>query len=361
MREKRIMADTENCKLEYRSVIKFLILEGNSPQDIHHRMITVYNDDAPSYATVKRWAIEFKSGRKSLGDDPRSGRPASSVNKENIEAVKALIHKDRRIKFREIHALTGLADPQIKEIIHEHLNMSKLSARWIPRILTKENKRLRLETSDRILELYNADPENFLACCVTGDETWIHHFDPESKEESMMWTASGQAPPVKARRLKSAGKIMLTVFWDAAGALLLDFLPHKETVNAVYYADLLSRLREAIKEKRRGMLTRGVMLLHDNAPVHTAHNAQAALKTLHFTQLEHPPYSPDLAPSDFHLFPHLKKHLRGTHYSTDDALKKAVEKWFNSQPVSFFKSGIEALSARCLKCILLDGDYVEKI
>lgn len=355
------MAEVENSKIELRSVIKFLTLEGNGPKDIHLRMANVYGDEAPSYATVKRWAAEFKRGRNSVLDDPRSGRPSTAVNQENIDKIQALVHADRRIKVREISASTGLAKPQISEIMHHHLNLSKLSARWIPKILTEQNKQKRLETSDRLLALYNSDPQNFLGSCVTEDETWVHHYDPESKQESMLWTEAGEMPPVKARRLRSAGKIMLTVFWDAAGPLLLDFLPHNQTLNAEYYAALLVRLKDAIRDKRRGMLGKGVKLLHDNAPCHTSNIVQARLRELRFQQLEHPPYSPDLAPSDFHLFPHLKKYLRGNRYGSDNALKNAVKNWFESQPISFFQAGFEGLRSRCLKCILLDGDYVEKL
>ena len=82
-------------------------------------------------------------------------------------------------------------------------------------------------------------------------------------------------------------------------------------MNAAYYASLLHKLRDAIKEKRRGMLSRGVRLHHDNAPVHTAAVAKAAVKECGFKEIEHPPYSPDLAPSDCYLFSKLQKDLRG--------------------------------------------------
>ena len=74
------------------------------------------------------------------------------------------------------------------------------------------------------------------------------------------------------------------------------------TVNAAYYASLLHKLRDAIKEKRQGMLSCGVRLLHNNTPVHTVAVAKAAVKEHGFEEIEHTPYSPDLAPSDYYLF-----------------------------------------------------------
>jgi len=83
---------------------------------------------------------------------------------------------------------------------------------------------------------------------------------------------------------------------------------------------VLTNLCQAVKEKRRGMLTRGPLLLHGNAPAKMSRVAQAIVKDIEFEQLSHPPYSPDLTPSDFYLFRHLKQHLRRTRFFDDDDL-----------------------------------------
>src|ERR1051325_7851624 len=172
-------------------------------------------------------------------------------------------------------------------------------------------KRQRVECSREVLAMIREDEERFYARLVTCDETWLHNYDPESKQESMAWKHAGSPATRKFKVVKSAGKVMASVFWDKDGILLIDYMPHKTTITGKYYADLLVQLRAAIKEKRRGKLARGVMLLQDNAPVHTSHIAQASLRECKFVQVPHPPYSPDLAPSAFFLFPNLKKHLRG--------------------------------------------------
>ena len=120
---------------------------------------------------------------------------------------------------------------------------------------------------------------------------------------------------------------MCTIFWDAEGILLIDFMPQKVTITGVYNADLLHKLRLAIKEKRRGKLTKVPLLLHDKAPAHRSHVGQAAILESVFEEMHHPPYSPDLAPSDYHLFKNLKQHLRGQRFLTDDELKYATEEW----------------------------------
>ena len=96
---------------------------------------------------------------------------------------------------------------------------------------------------------------------------------------------------------------MCIVFWDTKVILLTDNMLQKGTITGVYYADLLHKLRDAIKEKRRGKLTKVPLLLHDNAPAHRSHIGQVAVVECGFEEMRQPPYSPDLAPSDYHLFP----------------------------------------------------------
>ena len=132
--------------------------------------------------------------------------------------------------------------------------------------------------------------------------------------QSKQWKHASSPPPRKFRTQPSAGKIIATIFWDSNGLLLIDYLPAKTTMNGEYYANLLLKLHNAIKQKRRGMLTAGVWLLHDNAPVRKSMIAQQAIHECGFLQLDHPAYSPDLAPSDYYLFRNLKSYLRGQRY-----------------------------------------------
>lgn len=350
----------ETSKTEFRAVIKFLTKEGVNATEIHKRMTNVYGKEAPQYSTVAKWSAEFKRGRSSLDDDPRSGRPSEAITEDTIARIQGLIMSDRRIKVDEIASECGISHGSVCTVIHEHLHMSKVSARWVPRNLNAHDRHQRVESSRELLDIYNADPDNFHARLVTGDETWIHHWDPETKQESMQWKHKHSPAPKKFKTQPSAGKIMATVFWDSKGVILIDYKPPKTTITGAYYADLLKRLRAAIKEKRRGKLTAGVMILHDNAPVHKSRVAQASLQQCGFEQLNHPPYSPDLAPSDYYLFRNLKSHLRGTRFANDDDLKATTEAWLRDQSEDFYFKGIDSLKDKWAKCIEVQGDYIEK-
>jgi len=88
------------------------------------------------------------------------------------------------------------------------------------------------------------------------------------------------------------------------------------------------------------------LFLHDNARLHTARATTDALETLKFEVLSHPPYSSDLAPNDFHLFPHLKRDLKGTHFTLDDEVKQAVASWIKQRTPEFFTDGMRKLVLR---------------
>ena len=126
------------------------------------------------------------------------------------------------------------------------------------------------------------------------------------------------------------------------------------------YVKILQKLKKTIQRKRKNKWESGVLLLHDNASSHTCRAAQSEIQTLGFTQVTHPPYSPDLAPSDYHLFPKMKEFLRQRTFTDDTSLEKSTLQWLQRQPREFYERGISALPRRWEKCVTLRGGYVEK-
>jgi len=149
-------------------------------------------------------------------------------------------------------------------------------------------------------------------------------------------------------------------FWDSKGVIMTDYLSKGSTVIGTYYANELCKLHEALKSKRRGKLRRWVLLLHNNALAHTSAVATSAAAECGYELLPHPPYSPDLAPSDFCLFPLMKEHLSGTHFSSGNDIIASVEVFLQRQDELFYKTGIQKMQARWNKCIEVGGDRVEK-
>jgi histone-lysine N-methyltransferase SETMAR len=137
-------------------------------------------------------------GRDSLEDDPRPGRPVDATTPENVEKGEQLVLEDTRLKKKQLAEMVGVSFTTILNILHQHLGLSKVSARWVPRMLTPLQKRQRVECSE-FLDLCWDNHDEILRRIVTGDETWVHHYDPESKQESMHWHKKGTPPPKSLR------------------------------------------------------------------------------------------------------------------------------------------------------------------
>ena len=166
---------------------------------------------------------------------------------------------------------------------------------------------------------------------------------------SRQWVGPGSPRPKKFKTQPSAGKVTAAVFWDAKGVIMLDFLPKR--ITGVYYANLLDQLRTAIREKRPGKLSKGVLLQQNNVRVPTCKVAMDAVEGNGYELIPHPAYLPDLAPSDFFLFPNLKKVIRVLHFRSDEEVMTAVEEWVNGKDPDFFSSGLMALEHHWSKCI----------
>ncbi|GBN56033.1 Histone-lysine N-methyltransferase SETMAR [Araneus ventricosus] len=138
-------------------------------------------------------------------------------------------------------------------------------------MLTEIHKTSRMGAALKFLFRYHTGGEDFLNRIVTGDETWVAHVNAETKQQSMAWGHTDSPTRLrKARQTLSARKLMVTVFWDAQGILLIEFMTRGTTINSEVYCRTLKKLKRAIQNKRRGLLSSGVVLLHDSARPHTA-------------------------------------------------------------------------------------------
>ncbi len=178
--------------------------------------------------TVKNWFNKFQRGRTSVFDEPPPGAPKTATTEDNVKKIHDLVLADHRLKLREIAETVGMSKGRVGYILHEILGKRKLSARWVPRLLTPDNKRNRETTSEQCLTLFKHNPKEFLRHFVTVDETWIHWYTPETKEQSKQWLSPGEPAPKKAKTVLAARKVMATVFWDSQSVIYIDYLRVKK-------------------------------------------------------------------------------------------------------------------------------------
>jgi histone-lysine N-methyltransferase SETMAR len=155
-------------KSEYSAVIKFFVKEGLTPNEIYSKFIKVYGDSSPSFSTIKEWTAEFKRGRTNLEDDPREGLPKSATPKI-IEQVHDMLSDERRIKVREIAETIGFSKQRGGYILHEELGIKRLCARWVPRLLSADQKRTCMKISEQSLKRFNKNETDFVRRFITMD------------------------------------------------------------------------------------------------------------------------------------------------------------------------------------------------
>ena len=262
-----------------------------------------------------------------------------------------MVWSDRRLTIRMIVDNLDLNRKSVRNILLHDLGMRKVCAKLVPKILSEDQKQRRVDFCKDMLEKIRDDP-NILYQVITGDETWVFQYDPETKRQSMQWKITGSPRPKKARMSKLKIKVMLIAFFDQKDLVHHEFVPEGETVNQYFCQKVLIRLHGRVLRIRRALWSdKSWLLHHDNAPAHNRLSVRQLLVTKQGTALDHPTYSPDLAPCDFWLFPQLKIVIKGTHFSSSEEIKASVTKELKSIKEKEFAKCFRGWQDRMQKCI----------
>ena len=253
------------------------------------------------------------------------GRPVSVLTEKNVATVKTLIEEDARYTVQEIEELNGIHSSSVLKILRERLGLRKICARRVPHLLTDEQKQSRVRLESQVIEKYDKCDPRRLEEVVTGDETWIYHFQPDSKAKAKVWVSSEGDRPVIARRCKTSNCMLYAIFFDSKGPVLQIPVAKGSSVTGKFYREsVLTQLVDFYQKRRPRTGVRGIKLLHDNAPAHKSATVQEYLKESGLVVLDHPLHSPKLSPCDFWLFPRLKEMLTGHRFESRCGIGSAV-------------------------------------
>jgi len=173
--------------IEKRAVIKFFFLQFKASKEIHAILRETLGEHAQSYATVKNWVAQFKRGDFSTCDAPRPGQHKTVTTPEIIVQTHALLLEDCSISVKSIAEQLGISRGWVGSIIHEVLDMRKLSAKVVLKFLHADQKRQRCQSSEQFWNFFRRYLYDFLLRLVAMDETWLYRYDPETKQQSMEW------------------------------------------------------------------------------------------------------------------------------------------------------------------------------
>lgn len=260
-----------------------------------HRMLEeAYGTHAPSLRTCKRWFERFRDNDFDVRNEER-GRPPKKFEDTELQEI---LDEDDTLSQQQMAKMLNVDQATISRRLKDMGKIQKCG-KWVPHKLTERQQENRKVICEMLLQ--RQQRKGFLHRIVTGDEKWIYFENPKCKKS---WVSPGQPSTSTAKPDRFGKKRMLCVWWDQKGVVYHELLKPGETVNTDRYRQQIINLNHSLIEKRPEWATKHgkVIFLHDNAPSHKAIPVQETIKSLGWDLLPPPLYSPDLAPSDYHLF-----------------------------------------------------------
>lgn len=338
-------------KKQLRAIFLFQFKLGLKAAEAARNINKAFGQSTTNKRLVQRWFSRFRGGNESLEDEEHGSRPTELDEDE----LKKLIEIDPRKSTREV--AEELKAHQSTVVRHLKIigKVKKLS-KWVPHELTESQKIHRFDVASALILRNNNDP--FLDRIVTCDEKWILY---DNRKRSSQWLDHDEAPKHFPKPKIYQKKVMVTVWWSKAGLIHHNFLNPGETITSDTYCQQIDEMHENLRRLFPALVNRkGPILLHDNARPHVSMMTRQKLHTLRYETLDHPPYSPDLSPTDYHFFKHLDHFLREKLFKSRDDIENAFNDFVQSRTSEFYVSGINKLPYCWQRCVDSNGCYFDK-
>lgn len=325
---------------------------GHNAAEAARNICQAKGEHAVSHVTAKRWFKKFKTGIGDLDDHPHTGRPTTV----DPELLKQAVEARPSTSSRGLAGQLGISQTSVVRHLHT-LGKTNRRCRVVPHELTPAQALRRVEICRQLLE--NPTDYRFFRRIVTSDEKWVYFRNPDTRNQ---WLDPGQAPEPVPKRGRYEHKVMLCVWWNCDGVIHHEFVPNGRGITAALYSGQLERMYAILRQKYPALVNRKrILYQQDNAPPHVARSTRVKLQELDGIELmPHPAYSPDLAPSDYHLFRALAHFLKGRHFHTQADVESGVQEFFASKTKDWYYAGIRELAQRWVKTIDHDGLYFDE-
>lgn len=330
---------------ELRVMLVLLFRMGYSASKAHQAMCEYIAPDVISQHTVELWFNRFRKGDFNLDDKPISGAPSTLDEQRLLAAIEINPSRSTRDLTHEF----GCSKDTINRHLHSLGKVYKYG-QWIPHDLTESQLNARVHACISLQTFKRT--KAWLCDLVTGDEKYVLFVNHTNKRQ---WLGRGETGILNVKSKVTEKKVMIAVFWDIHGIVYWEFIPEGTTMTAKTYCNILEKVALSAKKRHDK-----VYLLHDNAKPHTALMTREKIMELEFRLVPHPPYSPDIAPSDYHLFRSLQNHLGNQKFDDLQDLELWLNKYFSSLPSEFYKNGIMALPKRWDYIVDNNGLYINE-
>lgn len=332
---------------EIRRLIFHELKQNNTAAMATKNICATLGDNAVSEITCRRWFAKFRSGKTECKDKTRSGRP-TTINKL---ALRHSIETDPTQTTRKLAADLHSSQSTILRHLHK-IGKNIRRSQVIPHELNESQKNRRKSDCEWLLHKFS---RGGLHKILTSDEKWIIY---DNRKARGQWLSPLQLGVQTPRGNPHQKKTLLCVWWMASGVVHWELLPSGQTVTSDVYCAQLQRVQAQLHQK--GINPARICFLQDNARPHVSNQTLTNLKELGWEILRHPPYSPDIAPSDYHLFRSLEHHLRGHRFNNDNDVKPILADFFERKSPEFYNRGISMVKPRWQRVVENNGDYVNE-
>jgi len=337
-------------KIKIRAIFLYEFKLGRKAAETARNINKAFGKGTASERTVQRWFRKFSDGDENLEDEEGRGRPVA-VNNDNL---RTMVETDPRTTIRELADGLGISHSTVLDHLKQLGKIKKLD-KWVPHDLNENQKNRRYEICSANHLRNKNDP--FLDRIVTCDEKWILY---DNRRRSAQWLDKDEVPKHFPKPKLTPRKVMVTVWWCDAGIIHYSFLNPGETITAERYCHEIDEMHKKLKTLCPGLVNRkSPILLHDNARPHISKVTLQKLNELGYETLLHPPYSPDLSPTDFYFFRHLYNFLREKNFKNQNDAQNAFQEFVASRTDAFYADGIKQLVSRWQKCIDANGSYFD--
>lgn len=337
--------------MEQRKLIVEMHEKNATPEQIKNELDIQFGLHAYSISTVYRKVGLLKCGKNILEDEERPGR---SIDEQLLYKIDQIIEEEPFASIRYIAHILNSSESTVYRYVTLYLHKIYKHTRWIPHTLTSEQKLRRVSDLKLLKNILISSQKTKWHNIITGDESM---FSFSYGHKGAWLNDDDERPEFNGSKIQIQ-KIMVTVIWGAHGVFLIDFLPENTSFNSSYFVEyVLSPLAQKKQEIWSQSNQRKIWLHLDNCLVHNSKISIENTEFYGFKRPPHPPYSPDVALSDFFLFGYTKNKLKGHTFNDRDELCNAIIEIIGGIPKQKLKEVFEHWIHRCESVINTRGEY----
>jgi histone-lysine N-methyltransferase SETMAR len=326
--------------------------KGYNAKTMHDKLKKRMNSNSPAYSTVTHWIRQLNFGVDILVPHYVGGMVHDMFLDAKIVS---------ELELFPFHSIRSLADSlrTPRSTVYDHLTKLGFHTRylkWVPHALSGDHKKLRVEMSRQLLGIISQARHQGWRFFFTGDESWFYF----ANNYNRVWLLPDAEVPKRVRNTINAEKAMLTVFWSPLGFPVVEVLAKKKTFTSEYFCETIcTKLVACAPEETRRNGGRKLTIHMDNASPHRSKQTTEFMQKSRLNSAPHPPYSPDLAPSDFYLFGKVKDMLKGQEFKSSEEILEAIITILRGITRDELDRVFANWERRLARCIELNGDYVE--